>query len=83
MRVHAFLEKWGLINFNVQPELKPVRPSLLKENTYSKVLINATNMHHLTKNEGEYLQNLFDVRDSETQEKPEKKMVPEAGESKE
>lgn len=83
VRVHAFLEKWGLINFNVQPELKPVRPSLLKENTYSKVLINATNMHHLTKNEGEYLQNLFDVRDSETQEKPEKKMVPEAGESKE
>lgn len=84
VRVHAFLEKWGLINFNVQPELKPVRPSLLKENTYSKVLINATNMHHLTKNEGEYLQNLFDVRDSEIQEKPEKKAVPEAAsESKE
>lgn len=61
VRVHAFLEKWGLINFNVQPELKPVRPSLIKESTYSKVLINATNALHLTKNETEYLSNLFDV----------------------
>ena len=43
VRVHAFLEKWGLINFNVQPDLKPHKMSLLKENTYSKVLINATN----------------------------------------
>lgn len=50
-----------MINFNVQPELKPLKPSLLKESTYSKVLINATNMHHLTKNEKEYLSNLFDV----------------------
>ena len=65
VRVHAFLEKWGLINFNVQPELKPVHRSLLKESTYSKVLINATNMHHLTKNETEYLANLFDVADSD------------------
>ena len=63
VRVHAFLERWGLINFNVQPELKPLRPSLLKESTYSKVLINATNMHHLTKNETEYLNNLFDLKE--------------------
>ena len=35
--------------------------SLLKENTYSKVLINATNQSHLAKNENEYLGNLFDV----------------------
>ena len=59
--MHAFLGKWGLINFNVQPELKPQRRSLIKESTYSKVLINAANMHHLTKNEQEYLGNLFDV----------------------
>ena len=61
VRVHSFLEKWGLINFNVQPELKPQRRSLIKESTYSKVLINAANTHHLTKNEQEYLGNLFDV----------------------
>jgi SWI/SNF related-matrix-associated actin-dependent regulator of chromatin subfamily C len=23
IRLHAFLEHWGLINFNVDPELKP------------------------------------------------------------
>jgi hypothetical protein len=59
--VHAFLEKWGLINFNVKPEMKPQRLSLIKETTYNKVLINATNKHHLTKNENEYLYNLYDV----------------------
>ena len=37
--------------------------SLLKENTYSKVLINATNKEHLTKNEHEYIGNLFDTED--------------------
>ena len=63
VRLHAFLEKWGLINFNVQPDLKPHKMSLLKENTYSKVLINATNKEHLTKNEHEYIGNLFDTED--------------------
>ena len=66
IRVHAFLEKQGLINFNVQPELKPQRFSLIKETTYNKVLVNATNKHHLTKNEGEYLNNLYDVPDEST-----------------
>ena len=61
VRVHAFLEKHGLINFNVDPETKPQKMSLLKESTYSKVLINATNKHNLIKNETEYLNNLFDV----------------------
>ena len=37
--------------------------SLLKENTYSKVLINATNKEHLTKNENEYIGNLFDIEE--------------------
>ena len=64
VRIHAFLEKWGLINFNVQPDLKPHKMSLLKENTYSKVLINATNREHLTKNENEYIGNLFDTEDA-------------------
>ena len=65
VRLHSFLEKWGLINFNVQPDFKPVRRSLIKESTYSKVFVNATNMHHLTKNETEYLSNLFDVSESD------------------
>ena len=66
IRVHAFLEKWALINFNVQPELKPQSFSLLKETTYNKVLINATNKHHLTKNENEYLSNLYSVPEDST-----------------
>ena len=73
MRVHAFLEQWGLINFAVEPYLKPHKFSLLKEASYSKVLINAANKHYLgmdpiylideciAKSEGEYLNNLFDV----------------------
>jgi len=47
LRVHAFLEKWGLINFNVSPDLKPHKISLIKETTYDKVLINAANKHAL------------------------------------
>ena len=47
MRVHAFLEMWGLINFQVEPYYKPHKFSLLKESSYSKVLINAANKHFL------------------------------------
>lgn len=49
MRVHAFLETWGLINFSVEPYLKPHKFSLLKESSYSKVLVNAANKHYLCK----------------------------------
>lgn len=47
MRVHAFLEQWGLINFNVQPYLKPHKISVIKESSYNKVLINAANKYLL------------------------------------
>ena len=41
MRIHAFLEKWGLINYSgVQPAYKPHKMSLIKESCYDKVLIN-------------------------------------------
>ena len=49
MRVHAFLEQWGLINFNVEPYLKPHKVSVMKETSYSKVLINAANKYYLCK----------------------------------
>jgi hypothetical protein len=51
MRVHAFLETWGLINFSVEPYMKPHKFSLLKESSYSKVLINAANKHYICKDE--------------------------------
>jgi hypothetical protein len=74
MRLHAFLESWGLINFSVEPYLKPHKFSLLKESSYSKVLINAANKHSLSnvfeisylitiaKSEADYYNNtLFDI----------------------
>lgn len=60
MRVHAFLEKWGLINFSgVQPAYKPHKMSMLKESCYDKVLINAANKNYLSKNEMEYANCLY------------------------
>jgi hypothetical protein len=47
--VHAFLEKWGLINFQVAPENKPHNFALLKESSYNKVFINAANKQFLSK----------------------------------
>ena len=67
MRVHAFLEQWGLINFAVDPQLKPHKFSLLKEGAYTKVLVNAANKHYLAKSEGEYLGNLFEEERDEAQ----------------
>lgn len=61
MRVHRFLEQWGLINFNVDPYTKPHKFSVIKECSYSRVLINAANRMFLTKNEDEYLANMFDT----------------------
>lgn len=58
MRVHAFLEKWGLINFTAEPKFKPHKMSLMKEASYDKVLINAANKNSLSKNENEFKQNL-------------------------
>ena len=60
IRVHAFLEKWGLINFQgVNPALKPHKMSLIKESSYDKVLINAANKNILQKNEMEYADGLY------------------------
>lgn len=61
LRVHAFLEKWGLINFSVSPENKPYNFALLKESSYNKVFINSANKQFLTKNENEFLGNIFDA----------------------
>lgn len=42
MRIHAFLEHWGLINFSVDPTMKPYKMSLSRaEALDSKVLVNA------------------------------------------
>ena len=80
MLVHAFLEMWGLINFQVEPYYKPHKFSLLKESSYSKVLINAANKHYLcnyiinqysvAKSEVECQGNLFDLRNEDNNDTP-------------
>jgi len=49
LRVHAFLEKWGLINFTVSPDNKPHNFALLKETTFNKVFVNVANKQFLSK----------------------------------
>jgi hypothetical protein len=59
MRVHSFLEKWGVINyFGVNPVFKPHNMALLKETSYDRVLINAANRNVLRRNELEYADSL-------------------------
>ena len=71
MRVHAFLEKWGLINYSgVQPAYKPHKMSLIKESCYDKVLINAANKNVLAKNEMEYANCLY-LQDNDSGSKKE------------
>lgn len=67
IRVHAFLEKWGLINYSgVMPAYKPHKMSMLKESCYDKVLINAANKNYLSKNEMEYADCLY-LKDNKTE----------------
>ena len=43
MRIHAFLEHWGLINFNIDPNSKPTNPLLPKVFNYkSPVYVDAS-----------------------------------------
>jgi hypothetical protein len=59
LRVHSFLEKWGVINFSaVNPLFKPHKVSLLKESEYDRVLINVANKAHLQTSEVEFHQSL-------------------------
>jgi hypothetical protein len=43
MRIHAFLEHWGLINFNVESGNKPTNPLIPKAFNYkSPVYVDAS-----------------------------------------
>lgn len=58
IRLHAFLELWGLINFNVDPFQKPHKISLNREGSFTKYLVNAANKHFIEKSEQEIMRNL-------------------------
>ena len=63
MRVHAFLEKYGIINFNqygpLGPYEKPHNIHQLKESNYDRLHINLANRHALVKSEREFTPNLY------------------------
>lgn len=68
MRVHAFLEKWGLINYSALcPNKKPHKMFLLKESSYDQVFISIANKNVIQKSELEY-SDCFYVQDSVTGE---------------
>jgi len=51
MRVHRFLERHGLINFQIDPETKPPGRGICVESSYERVFVNATNKHLLERTE--------------------------------
>jgi hypothetical protein len=58
IRLHAFLELWGLINFNVDPFQKPHKITLNREGSFTKYLVNAANKHFIERSEQEIMRNL-------------------------
>jgi len=67
--LHAFLELWGLINFNVDPFQKPHKITLNREGSYTKYLVNAANKYFLERSEQEIMKNLgsnVDANESES-----------------
>jgi SWI/SNF related-matrix-associated actin-dependent regulator of chromatin subfamily C len=45
MRVHCFLEHWGLINFNVDPYNKPHKVSMGRDQNQDRIFVNTANKH--------------------------------------
>lgn len=75
MRVHAFLEKWGLINYSaVNPNKKPHKMFLMKESSYDQVFINIANRNIIQRSELEYA-DCFYVQDATTGENIQKAEV--------
>lgn len=67
MRVHAFLEKYGIINFTqFGPQAvqeKPHNMFVMQETTFDKVHVNLANKASFKKNEGDFLNNFALVKD--------------------
>jgi hypothetical protein len=66
IRLHAFLELWGLINFNVDPFQKPHKITLNREGSFTKYLVNAANKHFIERSEQEIMRNLGGTIDNST-----------------
>lgn len=73
VRVHAFLEMWGLINFNVDPYQKPHNLAMNKESAFNKFCVNAANKYFADKSEGQVGSSLSQA--SEGKVKPSKHLI--------
>ena len=59
IRLHAFLEQWGLINFNVSSYLKPPKISLKDNETISQELIDVVSKGYLKLSDAEALSSFY------------------------
>lgn len=60
IRLHAFLEHWGLINFNVEPYLRPAKIQLGESGNMSGEVINAATKGYINVAEAKRIQQEFD-----------------------
>jgi len=59
IRLHAFLEHWGLINFNVESHLRPVKMQLGASGNLNPHLIDIAAKGYVKASEAEALQKVF------------------------
>eukprot|EP00350_Pseudokeronopsis_sp_OXSARD2_P002553 CAMPEP_0170567850 /NCGR_PEP_ID=MMETSP0211-20121228/80750_1 /TAXON_ID=311385 /ORGANISM="Pseudokeronopsis sp., Strain OXSARD2" /LENGTH=213 /DNA_ID=CAMNT_0010889433 /DNA_START=417 /DNA_END=1061 /DNA_ORIENTATION=- len=62
IRLHAFLEHWGLINFNVDPMLKPPKVNLSGSGLVDQNLIDIATKGYLKVGEAENLAQLYSIK---------------------
>ena len=59
IRLHAFLEQWGLINFNVNSYLRPPKITLSGNELISQELIDVVSKGYLKLSDAEVLTNFY------------------------
>lgn len=62
IRLHAFLEHWGLINFNVEPYLRPAKIQLGESGNMSSAVIDAASKGYINVAEAKRIQQVFDKK---------------------
>lgn len=59
LRLHGFLEHWGLINFNVEPALKPAKIQLSDSGVVHPKIIDIATKGYLNVAEAKRIQKMF------------------------
>lgn len=66
IRLHAFLEHWGLINFNVDPQLRPTKIQLGGSGNINNTIIDVAAKGYLKINEAEQIAQYFQKAESQS-----------------